>query len=61
MLASKHNRKIMPTYKILKHGEQEQRERFIHGRVRLVALLASGLLFLATAVLLFSHGVHSPL
>ena len=50
----------MPTYKILKYGEQEKRDQFVHGRVRLVALLVSGLLFLATVALLYSHAVHHP-
>ena len=50
----------MPIHKILKYGEQEQRDRFIHGRLRLVALLVSGLLLLTTAVLLLSHAGRHP-
>ena len=52
--------KIMPIYKVSKYEEQEQRERVVHGRLRLVTLLVSGLLFVATAVLLLSHVVHHP-
>ena len=48
----------MPIFKILHRGSQEQREEFIQRRVRLVALLVSGALFLATAALLLSHAAH---
>ena len=48
----------MPIYKISKRGEEGRRERLIHGRVRLVMLLVSGLLLLATAALLCNHLAH---
>lgn len=50
----------MPHYKISHRGTPEQREQFIHGRLRLVALLISGALFLATAALLLTHAAHHP-
>ena len=50
----------MPIYKISSRNEQARREKLVHGRVRLVTLLLSGLLFLATAVLLLGHLAHHP-
>ncbi len=50
----------MPIYKISKRSEQNGQEHRLHGRLRLITLLLTGLLFLATAVLLAGHLAHFP-
>lgn len=45
----------MPIYKIARRGEQERRANRFYRRLRLTALLAAGLLFLATAGLLLGY------
>lgn len=46
----------MPIYKISKRGSSEQRTRVVFGRVRLVAVLLSGLLLSVTILLLLLGG-----
>ena len=50
----------MPIYKIARRREQEHRANRFYRRLRLMALLTAGLLFLATAGLLLGHMGYLP-